>query len=308
MMDDSSEVDLKTSLLKAGFSEEELEREIERKKEEYKEFISEQGILFLIAKEQGLNIRSPNIDPVVYDLIEEEDIDYDEFKINISEVEEGMTNIVLLGRVGLINKTNFFMRNDSSTGKVSSFLLKDNSGVIKIVLWGENVDLMENEVFEFNHVVRILGGYSKINNDHLEVHLGRKARLMLLSAEEEKAHGIPPLEEELELNALSSNQKISLAEILEKKTFIPRLEGFVRIVELKEFEKQEGEKSFLLKFILSQEIDEVMVNAWGLKAIEVLKVLEDGCKVSITSLVLRKDPYSHEKELHFTKKSILERF
>ncbi len=135
------------SLLEAGFSEKEIFDKIKKKGDEYQGFMSKQAILVLIAKECGLNIQISDADREIY-VTNDEEIDYDEFKIDISEVTENMSNIVILGRIGKIFNVNSFHRKDGTLGNVGSFLIYDNSGSIKIVLWGEHVKIM-NEKYSY---------------------------------------------------------------------------------------------------------------------------------------------------------------
>jgi len=56
----STSVDeLYQKLLDLGLSEEELERKVKNKVEEYGGFMSKQGVLFIIARENGLDLKSP---------------------------------------------------------------------------------------------------------------------------------------------------------------------------------------------------------------------------------------------------------
>ncbi len=302
-MENTSLEEIKESLLQAGFSREELSLEIEKKRREFKDYISDKGILFLIAKEQGFSLRSPDVDPSLYDLMAEE-MDYDEFKINIDEISEGMVNIVLAGRIGKINPVHFFTKKDETTGKVSSFLLKDNSGIIKVILWGDKADIINNELFDLNRLVRVIGGYAKLNNEYLEVHVGRKSKIMFLSEEEDSAKKIPLMKKPIEEMG-HKLPSLPLTRLLDEKKFLSRLQGTVKILDLKEFNKKSGEKSFLLKFKLLVDGNEILINAWGLDAIESLRVLQNGEKVSLTNLSIRKDSYSDKKELHFTKNTTI---
>ena len=85
-------------ILASGISEIELEKQVRRKENEFGGFMSKQGILFIIAKENGIQLQSPEIEQQNYKEFEE-NIDYDEFTIELSEVKEDMKNIVLLGKI-----------------------------------------------------------------------------------------------------------------------------------------------------------------------------------------------------------------
>ncbi|GAI70123.1 unnamed protein product, partial [marine sediment metagenome] len=171
--------DLYQKLLESGFSEEELERQVQSKAKEFAGFMSKQGILFIIAKENGIYLQSSDINEQLYKEFEEE-IDYDDFMIDISEVKEGMSNIVVLGKILQIYETREFTRKDGTPGIVGSFLLGDISQTIKIILWDDKVDITKNKFFRKNELIRIVGGYCRMGREsNLEVHLGRKGRIVL---------------------------------------------------------------------------------------------------------------------------------
>ena len=90
------------ALMDLGLSEEEINSQINVKLMEYQGFMTKEGALYLIGKENGINIYSS--DPNIQNEIEEL-IDYNDFAINISDVIEGMQNIVLAGRITEIFRT-----------------------------------------------------------------------------------------------------------------------------------------------------------------------------------------------------------
>ncbi len=299
----SSMEELYQKLLASGISEQQLEQEVERKVKEFGGFMTKQGILFIIAKEHGVN---PYNEAFYKEL--DEMIDYDEVSITIEEVKEQMTNIVLLGKIISCSKPYEFTRKDSSVGKVSSFTLADWTGSIKIVLWEENTQLVESEFFREGQIVRVIGGYSKKGeNDSLEIHIGKKGRLILAPQD---------ISNKLRDRLITINEtpipekpivsKFQIRDLIEKYSFIKKLQGEIEIEEFKEITKKSGDKTFLLKLLVSDESTTVHVNIWGMDAVESLKLLENGCSIIITNLTARKNSYTQEKELFFTAKSSIQ--
>ena len=293
-------------LLDLGLSEEELEKKVKDKVEEYGGFMSKQGVLFIIARENGLDVRSPDIGDYVYDELEEE-VDYDEFTIDISDLREGMSNIVLLGKTLTIQKVHEFVRKDQSLGKVCSFLLGDATGIVKIVLWDERVDIINQEYFKPKGLIRIVGGYSKLGqNEAIEVHLGRKGTLILSPEISNKKR-----EQFKEITIGSSeettpkNNSEPLKEAIQKNEYISAVKGTVQIEDFKELELKSGDKSFLLTMFLEEEGFTIRVKVWGMNAVECLKMVNNGDFVSITNLAVKENKYTLEKELSFTKNSNL---
>ena len=291
-------------LLDLGLSEEELEKKVKDKVEEYGGYMSKQGVLFIIARENGLDVRSPDIDDYVYDDLEEE-VDYDEFTIDIMDLREGMSNIVLLGIILTFQKVREFVRKDQSAGKVCSFLLGDVTGIVKVVLWDERTDIVNQEYFKPKELVRVIGGYSKLGrNEAIEVHLGRKGLLVLspeVSAKKRKQFEEITIASSEETTPKSNLEPLRQA--IEKNKYISAVKGIVQIEEFKELELKSGDKSFLLTMFLEVEGFTIRVKAWGMNAVECLKMVNDGDFVSITNLAVKENKYTTEKELVFTKNS-----
>ncbi|MBY9021055.1 MAG: hypothetical protein KGD67_08350 [Candidatus Lokiarchaeota archaeon] len=296
--------ELYQKLLDLGISEEELEKKVKNKVEEYGGFMSKQGVLFIIARESGLDLRSPEIDDNIYDELEEE-VDYDEFTIDILDLSEGMSNIVLLGKILKINKVHEFVRKDQSVGKVCSFLLGDLTGTMKIVMWDEQVNIVKHEFFSPNKLIRVIGGYSKLGrNEVLEVHIGRKGTLILspeiYGKKREQFEAIT--DKSFEEKIPNSNLE-PLRQAIQQKKYINAVQGNIQIEEFKELELKSGDKSFLLTMFLEVDDFTIRVKVWGMKAVECLKAVTDGDLVSMTNLAVKESKYTGEKELSFTKNS-----
>ena len=294
-------------LLKEGLEDEEIEKAIQKKSREFGGFMTQEGMLFLIAKERGINIRNPDFDPEVYHAVEEE-IDYDEFTIRVSEISEGMVNIVLLGKIIQKFKINEFVRNDGSIGMVGSFMLQDESDAIKVVAWDEQVKILQSEYFREGELVRIIEGYSKMGrNEELEVHLGRRGKIML-SPEDVSSNVKKRLEilEPSEKIAKKSEIKnsVPLRISMQNEKFIRLVKGIVIVEEFKEITLKSGQDTFLLKLNITDEEDySVRIILWGDDAINCLKMIDEGEGYSFHDLMVKENSYTGEKELSFTKKS-----
>ena len=300
----SSMEEIYQKLLELGFSEKELEKEINKKAKEYGGFMSKQGILFIIAKEYGMNIYSPEIETELYQEVEE-DINYDEFTIPISNLKEGMENVVLLGKILKYFPPKKFLRKDNSIGAVSSCIIGDNSGEIKVVMWDEKATAMNNDSFKEGELVRVLSDYNKINRDgNLEVHVGKKGKLILAPGDINSK--VKKKLEKITYKRKEFNNRFSITSLIDKYSFIQKLKGQVHIKEFKEITKKDGEKMFLLKLILSDDSGSVCVNIWGMNAIETLKLIEEGDHIIVKNLSVKFNSYTSEKELSFTKDSTLE--
>jgi hypothetical protein len=304
----STEYEIYEKLLEMGFSEDELEKEIQRKAKEFGGFMSEKSILFIIAKENGIKIKSPDYKNEEYEDIVQE-IDYDEFTITISELEEGMQKVVLLGKILKIFAPREFIRKDSSRGKVGSFYIIDATGKVKVVAWNDKTEFMNNEYFHIDQFIRIIGGFIKLNKvGEFEVHLGKKAEIILdpqdiskRKREELKAIFF----EKKELDNQRKNE-MQLYDLISKYSFIKRVKGYIQIEDFQEITKKDGEKTFLLKLVLSDNSMAMRLVVWGMNAIRMFKLVQDGDYVLFQNLAVNENTYTNSKELVYTQKSSLE--
>lgn len=297
--------DIYQALLNAGITEDDIERQVNEKYNEFQGFMSKQAILFLIAKDHGLDIISLNTDDLIY-----QEIDYNDFAIPISKITEIMSNIVITGRILRIFDTNNFVRKDGSPGKVGSFVINDKSGTIKIVLWDEQAKILKKKFFRTGEIVQVIGGYSKLGlKNEIEVHLS-KAGKIILSPKDVDFSEITDLDVFKDIKAqgswtLKNNSRLSIKELYDKEGFIKSITGIIQIEEFKEIIKKNGENTFLLKLILKDDTSSIKVLVWGMNAVEYLKNISDGNGVKLSNVVLKENPYTNEKELVFTKNSRL---
>ena len=293
------------ALMDLGLSEDEINSQINERLTEYQGFMTKEGALYLIGKENGVDVYSsdPNIQKEIEELI-----DYNDFVILIDEIIEDMQNIVIAGRITDIFGINNFIKKDGTSGVVGSFQICDLSNCIKIVLWNKQVKDMENEYFKKGEIIQVIGGYSKKGiDDSLEVHLSRQGKLVLAP----EGVTLPKIKKNENLNVFEEkvgkkSSKFTIEKLHMKEGFIRFVKGMVQIDKFKELTLKNGEKSFLLKLILSDDTASIRVNIWGIKAVECIKFVNDGDSVKLSNVFLKENSYSNEKELNFTKSSRLE--
>jgi replication factor A1 len=299
------------ALVDAGISEEEINEQITEKDTEFQGFMTRPAILYLIAKEHGIDVDSTENKEVLKH-IAENIIDYNDFLIPISSVAENMRNIVIAGRIKSVYDAREFMKKDNTPGRVGSFTICDNSDCIKVVLWNESVKIMENDLFQKGEIIQLIGGYSKKGREGgLEVHLGRQGKIILSpenmnlpDRETSESYKKPvPTKREPETEAEEKKSGWNIQSLHEKEGFVRFISGTVKAEFFKELTLKNGDKSFLLKLELSDNTGSIKVNIWGLQAVECAKLIIDGIKIKLSNLAIKLNSYSNEKELNFTKKS-----
>lgn len=151
-----------------GLTPKEIQDLVNRKKTEFKGLISDESALLMIAKELKVDIQTQEKEYL------------DEIDIKVKDISVGMKNIILIGRINEIYKIFTFNKRDGTEGYVGSFLLNDESGAIRVVLWDEDTKILSHERFVKNEIVKIYNAYAKIGRDGLvEIHIGKFGKIVL---------------------------------------------------------------------------------------------------------------------------------
>ena len=117
----------------------------------------------------GSNIESTNKESEIRPI--------DDLTIDVSEVKENQSNLVVLGKIDGNITTLEFTNRRGEPGKGLRMRLKENDGTAKgVVIWGKDESLLP-KVISQNAKVRLLGVRTKIGNQGLEIH-GNEATLV----------------------------------------------------------------------------------------------------------------------------------
>jgi len=137
----------------SGLEKEELERRVEAKRAKLAGLISKEGAAQVIAAELGIS--------------------FDNEKLKIDELLPGMRKVNVTGKIINLFPVRTFVRNDKE-GKVSNFIIADDTSNVKVVLWDVNhIELIEKNQIGEGDVIEIINGSMRDN----EVHLGSFSEL-----------------------------------------------------------------------------------------------------------------------------------
>ncbi len=143
-----------------GLSETEIEGKIKKKVEQLAGLISKDGAAHIIANELGVKV-------------------FKEGAIKVSEILSGMREVEINAKVLTVFGVVSFKKEERE-GKVASFLVGDESGKIRTVLWDNNhISYVENGQLKEGSIVKIKNAYVKDNNEFKELHLGSRSELIL---------------------------------------------------------------------------------------------------------------------------------
>ncbi len=144
---------------KTGISDEELNNKVQVKMDQLAGLISREGALHIIANEYNIK------------LLEET-----QGKLSIKNILTGMKNVEIVGKAVDIYEVREFNTNNRS-GKVGSFIIGDETGTIRVVLWGSQADRLAE--MASGDIIKVQSGYVKDNQGRQEVHLGDRGTLAI---------------------------------------------------------------------------------------------------------------------------------
>ena len=130
-----------------GIEREEVERKIEAKKAKLSGLISKEGAAQIIAAELGVS--------------------FEDQDLKINELMPGMRKVNVVGKIINLFPVREYSKNGRE-GKVANFIIADDSGNTRVVLWDVNhIALIEDETIKQGDVVEIKNGATRDSEIHL---------------------------------------------------------------------------------------------------------------------------------------------
>lgn len=150
---------------KSEYSEEDIRKMIEEKQDELSGLVSEEGAAYIIARELGLT------------LLEEQ-----ARALKVKDIVPGMFSIDIKCKIAKITPVRTFRR-EGNEGAVQNILMGDETGIIRMSVWNDEIDKIKELGIGENNIVKLTKVLSKEDNlGNSELRLGRKGSI-------EKAEG-----------------------------------------------------------------------------------------------------------------------
>ncbi len=219
--------------------EEELKERIERKREELGGLITPEGAAYIVANEIGINLfegesKAP--------------------ELKLGNVIPGMKSVNVAGNVMRIYAPKEFDKKDGSTGRMSSLILGDETGTIRVVFWGKEIDMIEEGKLKEGDVLMIQDGYSKEDREgKAEIHVASRSGVIVNPSDIEPKDVLPPE---------TGLRKIS--ELKEGTDSVDLLCKVLRVHEVREFEREDKdkEKGKVVNLLVADETGKARLALW----------------------------------------------
>ncbi len=237
-MNPNFEDNLNAIVNKKGITKEELQKRIEEIKKEFDGLLSDEGALAIIAKDCGVEI--------------EQDAGLFQRRLYINELEVGMQTVTVAGRVENIYPVRTFQRKSGTDGKVVNLTLRDKTGSIRVALWDDHVNLVEDGSIKNGKIIELKNCYVKEGwQGQNEVNLGNRGEVELMPDVE--AEDFPEI----------SVEQIKIGEIKPDINNISIIGKIIDISEIKDITTRDGRQTQLQEMTVADETGQIHVPVWG---------------------------------------------
>ena len=93
-----------------------------------------------------------------------------------------MRNVETVGKVTRTFELRTF-KTETREGKVASLVIGDETGTIRVTMWGDQADNIQK--VKEGIIVKVKGAYARDNNGRVEVHMNDQSQLIVSPAGEE---------------------------------------------------------------------------------------------------------------------------
>lgn len=155
--------------LRPDLSKDHIREMIKNKQENAENLLTEEGAVYLVANELGINLFSPNTIST---------------KIKIKDLITGANDVTITGRVIAVSSPQPFVRKDGIEGKVARLILSDDTGTVNVVIWNDKTKVISQKKISPDQVVRISHGYVRKGlNGNPELNVGRRGTIVTVSSQ-----------------------------------------------------------------------------------------------------------------------------
>lgn len=144
---------------KSGVSKRDVEEKINAKLKQLSGLISKEGAAHIVANQLGIKL-----------------VEQTSGKLQIKSIMPGLRDVEVVGKVMQIFPARTFQVQER-TGQVANLIIADETGSIRLVLWGDQCKHLDT--LKLSDIVKVRSAYVKDQNSTLELHLGNRGILII---------------------------------------------------------------------------------------------------------------------------------
>ena len=201
----------------------------------------------------------------------------------------GSSDVSVTGRVAMAYPTRTFQKRDGAQGRVGRFVLQDEKGFIKIVLWDEKAELIDQNRLIPGVIARVNHGYVRAGLDgRPEVNVGNRGSIVIESSSPES-----------EQRQIESHKKIG--DVSEKDFFVNIIGIVISASSPSAFTRSDGTSGRVARIQVGDETGQIRLVLWNEKA-EFSEGLDKDVAVEVLNGRIRRG-LTGEVEVHVSQSS-----
>jgi replication factor A1 len=235
----------------SDLTESELLKLVAEKKEKVGAgYLTDQGALFLVAADLGVDIEQPTLD------------------MSLKDLYAGAKDINIMARILKIYPIKKITRNDGSSTTLRTLVIYDNDAKVRLTLWDTMAMLPDTLALKVGDIIKVNKAYARSSPDG-RVSLSTSSRTSIELVEEEVPH-ITPIDR-LSLDPSDINEENDNLVVNGIIAATPRITSFTN---------KRGEKSKVLHMQVSND-KSIRVVVWNIDEQSLPKIIKKGEKVRL---------------------------
>ena len=247
------------SKLSKSMSKEEFVEKVNEKVEQMGGLCDEKTAAMLVAHDLGLNETGRSSQKIA-------DIKSDSGKVNF------------IAKVVSVFPIREFTRSDGTTGRVGNLLVADETGNIRITLWDDKADLINQGFIEMNQNLQI-SGYVKEGYSGVEVNIGNNGVLS-------------QTDEEVQVK----NPSTKISDIKDGMGSINVVGRLLDISDVRTFNKKDGSKGRVGNITIGDDTGKIRITLWDDKT-DKMTELRSGDAIEIINGYARANNFNQQVEI-----------
>ncbi|MCJ7816375.1 MAG: DUF2240 family protein [Candidatus Aenigmarchaeota archaeon] len=139
-----------------GMTQKKIMQLIDEKEDELSGLVSREGAAYIVARELGISLLRES-----------------KKQLKVKNLTEGLNSVDIVARVVRIYEPREFQKEDRK-GSVASVILGDETGMVRLSLWNEEVEELAELGLKEGDVVKVTRGYVKMDNrGNLDLRIGK---------------------------------------------------------------------------------------------------------------------------------------
>ena len=206
----------------------------------------------------------------------------------VADIKSDSGNVNFIAKVVSVFPIREFTRSDGTVGRVGNLLVADETGSIRITLWDDKADLINQGFIEIGHNLQ-LGGYVKEGYSGVEVNIGGNG---VLSQTDE------------EVNVKNASMKIS--DIKSGTGSINVIGRLLDISDIRTFNKKDGSKGRVGNITIGDDTGKIRITLWDDKTDKIAE-LRLGDSVEVINGYARENNFNQQVEIQIGNHSLLKK-